>query len=368
MQPAPIAVLFGTRPEAIKLAPVIAELRQRNLPSLVIATGQHRDMVQPVLDLFDIRPDRDLSIMREVQTLDYVLSSVISGVGEILDSERPRALLVQGDTTSTLGGALAAFHHRVPVGHVEAGLRSGSIDLPFPEEMNRRAVSIVARWHLAPTQGAAANLRDEGVTEGVTVTGNTVVDALSQIRARARLSPPLERTAARGPLIVATAHRRESWDGGIERIASALRDVLDELEDHVLVFATHANPIANRPVHRILGDHDRATIVTALDYPEFIALLARARLAITDSGGVQEEGPTLGVPVLVTREVTERPEGVDAGAVELVGTDAHLVRDTALAILRDPDRRAAMSDAARAVYGDGTASRQIVDAILADLR
>lgn len=367
MQPAPIAVLFGTRPEAIKLAPVILELQRRSVPSLVIATGQHRDMVEPVLDLFDIRADRDLRIMREVQTLDYVLSSVVTGVGAILDADTPRALLVQGDTTSTFGGALAAFHHRVPVGHVEAGLRSGSLDLPFPEEMNRRAVSIVARWHFAPTERAAENLRREGITEGIEVSGNTVVDALAHMRTRAALGEALEAVAARGPLIVATAHRRESWDGGIARIASALRDVLDELDDHVLVFATHANPVANRPVHEILGGHARATIVTAVDYAEFIALLSRARLAISDSGGVQEEGPTLGVPVLVTREVTERPEGIAAGAVELVGTDADLIRSRALTLLRDDERRSTMAAAGRAIYGDGDASRRIVETLLADL-
>jgi len=367
MQPAPIGVLFGTRPEAIKLAPVIVELRRRAVPHVVIATGQHRDMVDPVLRLFDIRPDHDLTIMRASQSLDHVLSSVVNGVGELLDRSGLRALLVQGDTTSTLGGALAAFHHRVPLGHVEAGLRSGDLALPFPEEMNRRATSIVARWHFAPTASAADNLAREGITAGVSITGNTVVDALEQIRSRASLGPDLAAAVERGPLIVATAHRRESWDGGIERIATALGGVLDELEDHVLVFATHANPLARQPVLDILGDDPRATIVGALEYPEFIALLGRARLAVSDSGGVQEEGPTLGVPVLVTREVTERPEGVAAGAVELVGTDQELIRDRSLALLRDFAARSAMAEAGRALYGDGAAAGRIVDTLLADL-
>jgi UDP-N-acetylglucosamine 2-epimerase len=368
--PAPrsIGVLFGTRPEAIKLAPVIAELRARAVPTLVIATGQHRDIVGPVLDLFDISPDHDLALMRDRQTLDYVLSGVVAGVGAILADARPAAMVVQGDTSSTLGGAIAAFHHRVPVAHVEAGLRSGSLELPFPEEMNRRATTIVARWHFAPTEGAADNLRREGVTDGVIVTGNTVVDALRHIGQRARdQDTELSRFAAEGPLIVATAHRRESWHGGIERIATTLREVLDELPDHRLVFATHPNPVASGPVQAILGDQPRARVVTALDYPAFIGLLGRARLAITDSGGVQEEGPTLGVPVLVTRQVTERPEGIEAGAVALVGTDPERIRSLAIELLTRPERHDEMASAGRQIYGDGEASRRIVDRLLADL-
>lgn len=366
--PSPIGVLFGTRPEAIKLAPVIRELRNREIATVVIATGQHREIVAQVLEPFDIRPDHDLALMREHQTIDHVLSSVVRGVGEILDLRRPAALLVQGDTTSTLGGALSAFHHRVPVGHVEAGLRSGSLELPFPEEMNRRATSIVARWHFAPTAGAAENLRREGIVDGVEVTGNTVVDALRHIGGR----PPdpddeLAAFAAGGPLILATAHRRESWDGGIARIAAALRDVLRVLDEHRLVFATHPNPIANEPVHAALDGEPRARVVTALDYPAFIGLLAQARIAITDSGGVQEEGPTLGVPVLVTRQVTERPEGVEAGAVALVGTDPDRIRDLAVELLTRPERHDAMASAGRGIYGDGMASRRIVDRIVADL-
>lgn len=365
----PILVLFGTRPEAIKLAPVITELRARDVPTLVVATGQHRDMVAQVLDLFDLAPDHDLALMRERQSLDHVLTSVVAGVGALLAEVRPRAMVVQGDTTSTLGGALTAFHHRVPLAHVEAGLRSGSLALPFPEEMNRRVASIVATWHFAPTEGAAANLRREGITEGVVVTGNTVVDALRHISDRtASRTSELAAFAAEGPLILATAHRRESWDGGIQRIAEALRDVLQEMDDHRLVFATHPNPIARAPVEALLSNEPRARVVTALDYPEFIGLLSRARLAITDSGGVQEEGPTLGVPVIVTREVTERPEGVQAGAVVLVGTDTERIRTLALDLLRHPGRREEMSRRGRGIYGDGEAARRIVDRLLADLR
>ena len=367
--PRPLLVLFGTRPEAIKLAPVIAELRAREVPTLVVATGQHRDIVRQVLDLFDITPDHDLALMRERQSLDHVLTSVVTGVGRLLADLKPGAMIVQGDTTSTLGGSLAAFHHRVPLGHVEAGLRSGSLDLPFPEEMNRRVTSIVARWHFAPTDGAAANLRREGIADGVVVTGNTVVDALRHISGRAASqTSELTAFAAEGPLILATAHRRESWHGGIERIAEALRGLLHELPDHRLIFATHPNPVARAPVEEVLRDEPRARVVTAMPYLEFIGLLGQARLAITDSGGVQEEGPTLGVPVIVTRDVTERPEGVEAGAVVLVGTDTARIRTLALDLLRHPGRREEMSRRGRGIYGDGEAARRIVDRLLGDLR
>lgn len=364
-----IAVLFGTRPEAIKLAPVIGELRTRGVQVVVIATGQHRDMVSDVLTLFGIRPDYDLALMRPSQTLDHVLSSTLAGVGEILAQIAPAALVVQGDTTSTLGGALSAFHNRVPLGHVEAGLRSGRLDLPFPEEMNRRVTSALARWHFAPSETAADNLRREGVPGAITVTGNTVVDALERIRAQVECSDPdLWGFAGEGPLILATAHRRESWGGGIKRIARALADVLDALPDHRLIFATHPNPVAHGPVNEVLADQPRARVTTALSYGDFIALLARARLAITDSGGVQEEGPSLGIPVLVTRSVTERPEGVAAGAVLMVGTDVDRITRTAVSLLRDPVRWAEMARSGPGIYGDGRAAQRIVSQLLNDLR
>lgn len=368
MQQTAIGVLLGTRPEAIKLAPVIIQLRSRNLSPVVILTGQHGEIVDQVLDLFGITSDHDLALLQDEQTLDHILAEAVSGVGDLLAAERPAALVVQGDTTSALGGSLAAFHHHVPVAHVEAGLRSGSLELPFPEELNRRVTGILARWHFAPTERAAANLRREGVEEErILVTGNTVVDALEWIGGRASTVGELQAFAAEGPLILATAHRRESWDGGIAQIAVALRDVLDEMPDHRLIFVTHPNPIASDPVRTALGDQTRARVVTALPYPEFIGLLRHASLAITDSGGVQEEGPTLGIPVLVTRAVTERPEGLEAGAVTLVGTDAATIRTAALELLRSPSRRVEMADAGRGLYGDGQASRRIVDRLLADL-
>ncbi len=363
----PVAVVLGTRPEAIKLAPVILELRRREIATTVVSTGQHREMTTAALQLFGITPDRDLALMRSSGGLDQLLARALNGVGGVLAATRPKALIVQGDTTSTLGAALAAFHARIPVAHVEAGLRSHDFAQPFPEEMNRRATSLVSHWHFPPTEGAAANLAAEGITSRVTVTGNTVVDALEQILAGAPPIPPhLAEFAARGPYLLATAHRRESWEGGIESVAVALREILASLPDHRLIFATHPNPVARKPVERILGRNRRAHLSTAIEYGAFLQLLAGARLAISDSGGVQEEGPTLGVPVLVTRELTERPEGIDAGAVRLVGTDAARITAEALAILGDPAERERMSLAGRGIYGDGKASQRIVDVLVSD--
>lgn len=366
---APLAVLFGTRPEAIKLAPVILELRRTGVPHLVITTGQHRELVDGILAVFDVRPDANLQLMRPGQTLDYLLARSVSRVGDLLVERRPAAVVVQGDTTSMLGSALAAFHQRVPVAHVEAGLRSGDRAQPFPEEMNRRTASVIARWHFAPTAGAAGNLEREGVTEGVQVVGNTVVDALGHIlgRGAAQLPDDLAAFLDQRPYLVATAHRRESWDGGIERIARSLTEVLHALPDHRLVFVTHPNPVARGPVDAVLGREPRARVTDAIAYPAFLELLRGARLAVSDSGGVQEEGPTLGIPVLVTREKTERPEGVDAGAVELVGTDADRIQSRALLILRDEDEHSRMASAATGIYGDGHAAKRIVATLVADL-
>jgi UDP-N-acetylglucosamine 2-epimerase (non-hydrolysing) len=304
--------------------------------------------------------------MRERQTLDHVLAASLEAVGALLDERQPRTVVVQGDTTSMLGAALAAFHRRVPVAHVEAGLRSGSLDDPFPEEMNRRAASVVATWHFAPTSGAAARLAAEGITAGVQVTGNTVVDALRFVDRdpRTRVPDELAGFLDGSPYLLATAHRRESWDGGIEAIARALGDVLAAVPELRLVFVTHPNPVARDPVERVLGDVDRARILDAIDYRSFVALLRGARAAVSDSGGVQEEGPTLGVPVLVTRRTTERPEGVDAGAVRLVGTDRERIRVETLALLTDPELEASMRAAGHGLYGDGTAGHRIVEVLL----
>ena len=364
----PVAVIFGTRPEAIKLAPVIMAMSARGVPPLVVITGQHRELVDDVLARFAIRVDEDLNLMKPDQSLDYVLLETLRGVGHVLDRHRPRAVIVQGDTTSTLGATLAAFHRHVPVAHVEAGLRSHDIRLPFPEEANRRVVSMVARWHFAPTERAAENLRAEGIHEGVHVTGNTVVDALRHFTSEPLPVPArLDRFVAAGPFILATGHRRESWGEPIGGVARALANVLDECPHLRLVFATHPNPKAHGPVKDALGGNPRARIVDAMSYPAFIGLLSRAMLVVTDSGGVQEEGPTLGIPVVVTRTLTERPEGVAAGAVELVGTDASAVQEIVQRLVEDEDRRTRMADAGRAVYGDGHAARRIADVLVAEV-
>jgi UDP-N-acetylglucosamine 2-epimerase (non-hydrolysing) len=362
--PAPIAVLFGTRPEAIKLAPVVLALRARGLPHVVVTTGQHTSMVEEVLELFAIEPDADLGLMLHGQSLDQLLARAVERVGGLLDERHPAAVVVQGDTTSMLGSTLAAFHRGIQVAHVEAGLRSGDMRHPFPEEMNRRVASAIGTWHFAPTPRAADNLRREGVTDDIHVVGNTVVDALARIDPRRRPLPePYATFIGDAPFVLATAHRRESWDGGIAAIARALRDLLEARPGTRLVFATHPNPKARGPVSAILGDHPRAYVVDAAPYPTFLTLLANAQLAISDSGGVQEEGPTLGVPVLVTRETTERPEGIEAGAVRLVGTDTERVRDVALALLASPDALGAMASAGGSIYGDGHAAERIVEVL-----
>jgi UDP-N-acetylglucosamine 2-epimerase (non-hydrolysing) len=365
---APIAVVFGTRPEAIKLAPVVEELRRAGMPHLVVTTGQHAEMVDEVLRLFGIVAHAELGLLRPGQSLDALLARAVEAVGRILEDRRPAAVVVQGDTTSMLGSTLAAFHHGIRVAHVEAGLRSGDVAQPFPEEINRRVASTIATWHFAPTERAAANLAREGIRDGVHVSGNTVVDALQRMTADLPPLPEaLEAFIDGHPLVLATAHRRESWKGGIGLIATALRQVLEGCPSARLVFATHPNPIARSAVTDALGGHPRAAVVDAVPYPTFLGLLRRASVAVSDSGGVQEEGPTLGVPVLVTRSTTERPEGVDAGAVRLVGTDVPQIVDAALRVLTDADHRGAMAAAGRNLYGDGHAAERIVAVLRRDL-
>ena len=365
----PLVVIFlGTRPEAIKLAPVIRRFREVGLPTVVVGTGQHVELVDSVLHLFGIELDENLELMRPGQSLDHLLSGAVSGIGEQLDEYRPQAVVVQGDTTSALAAAIAAYHRHIPIAHVEAGLRSHDLQFPFPEEMNRRATSIVTRWHFAPTAGAAQNLAHEGIADDVHVVGNTVVDALRHIVAQDPTIPAdLVDFVGDHPFILATAHRRESWGGGIENIAVALRRVLDEMPELRLVFVTHPNPVARAPVVAALSDHPRAAIPGPLLYTSFLALLQRARIAVSDSGGIQEEGPTLGIPILVTRERTERAEGLDAGAVVLVGTDPERIHDESCRILTDPDAHDAMARAGRDLYGDGKAAERIADVLLGAL-
>jgi UDP-N-acetylglucosamine 2-epimerase (non-hydrolysing) len=371
-----VLFVFGTRPEAIKLAPVIDELkRDPAFRVRVCVTGQHREMLEQVLRLFDIVPDVDLELMQRDQELGALAASILTGVGGVLRDARPDVVIVQGDTTSAFAAGLAAFYAGVDVAHVEAGLRSGDISAPWPEEANRRLLSVVTRFHFAPTGDARANLVREGVDPArVHVTGNTVIDALQKTVARiagddalrARLDADLAFLDRNRRLILVTGHRRESFGAGFESICHALADIAREHEDVEIVYPVHLNPNVREPVHRILGGQERIHLIDPVDYLTFVSLMTRSDFILTDSGGVQEEAPTLGKPVLVMRDTTERPEGVRAGNVRLVGTQREAIVAAASLLLRDRAEHATMSRPS-AVFGDGTAAVRIA-AILRDSR
>ncbi|NEV63684.1 non-hydrolyzing UDP-N-acetylglucosamine 2-epimerase [Thiorhodococcus minor] len=363
--------VFGTRPEAIKMAPVVQALAAApEVESQVCVTAQHRQMLDQVLNLFGITPEFDLDLMQPGQDLTDITSRVLAGMRDILRETRPELVLVHGDTTTTFAASLAAFYERIPVGHVEAGLRTGNIYAPWPEEMNRRLTGSIAEWHFAPTEGARENLMHEGVrSEQITVTGNTVIDALlnvvGRLREDARLRDEIERDFdfldPSRRMILVTGHRRENFGEGFERICRALAE-LAQRKDVQIVYPVHLNPNVQDPVLRLLGGKDNVHLIGPLDYLPFVALIDRATFLITDSGGVQEEAPSLGKPVLVMRETTERPEAVEAGTVRLVGTDdAKIVRE-ASRLLDDPDAYETMSRAHNP-YGDGQAARRIVGAL-----
>jgi len=363
MSRTPVLVVFGTRPEAIKLAPVISALAASpTLAPRLCVTGQHREMLDQMLAVFDLVPDHDLAVMQPAQDLAGVTARVVTGLAAVLAAEQPAALLVQGDTTTAFAAALAGFYAGVPVGHVEAGLRTGRLDQPFPEEMNRRLVTQLAAWHYAPTARAAAALRREGVAEArIMLTGNTVVDALTAIAARPATLPaalPAEVLAGRR-LVLVTGHRRESFGAGLAAMCEALAVLAERFADVLIVYPVHLNPAVAGPVRARLGAHPRIALTAPLDYLEFVALLRRAHLVITDSGGVQEEAPSFAVPVLVTRATTERREALDAGVARLVGTDREAIVNAASALLADPAAHAAMR-AATNPFGDGHAAARIV--------
>ncbi|MDQ7859719.1 MAG: UDP-N-acetylglucosamine 2-epimerase (non-hydrolyzing) [Armatimonadota bacterium] len=357
--------VFGTRPEAVKMAPVVARLRESaEFRPLVVVTAQHREMLDQVLRLFDITPDRDLDIMLPEQSLFDIATRALAGLDPVLRELRPAMVLVQGDAASTMLGALAAFYHRIPVGHVEAGLRTHDKYQPYPEEMNRRLTSVLADLHFAPTPWARDNLLREGTPpERVVVTGNTVIDALLDVARRPDVAPPpgLPPLDGRRMLLV-TTHRRENWGEPLRQVYLALLDLLERFPDVVVVFSVHPNPAVRRVADDILGGHPRAHLIAPPDYGPFVRLMARAYLILTDSGGLQEEAPALGTPVLVLREVTERPEGVAAGTVELVGTSRARITERAARLLADAAARDAMA-AVRNPYGDGQAGRRIVGAL-----
>ena len=363
--------VLGTRPEAIKMAPVIRELarHQDRLNSLVCVSAQHRGMLDQVLALFQIVPDYDLNLMKERQTLTELTARVLTGIEPILQQVKPDWVLVQGDTTTVMAVSLAAFYHNIKVGHVEAGLRTYHKRAPFPEEINRRVTSVLADLHFAPTEGAKQALLAEGYDKNaIVVTGNTVIDALlwaqGLVREKSPMMPAqLEAKIAGKRLILVTAHRRESFDGGLEQICLALRDLVEQHEDICIVYAVHPNPQVQETVFRLLKDIERIYLVEPLAYAAFIWLMDQAYLIITDSGGIQEEAPSLGKPVLVTRDTTERPEGIQAGNIRLTGAHRVSIVNTVHDLLTDTEQYQQMAQVNH-VYGDGLAANRIVQALL----
>ncbi len=368
--------IFGTRPEAIKMAPVLLALdREPRVESLLCVSAQHREMLDQALDLFAIKPDYDLNVMKKDQDLTQLTAAVLTGLGPVLDDCLPDRVLVHGDTSTTLAATLAAFYRKIPVGHVEAGLRTGDLAAPWPEEMNRVLTDGVADLLFAPTESARDNLLAEGKSpDRIFVTGNTVIDALFLVRDRLRTDSGQARAMeARFPfldperrLVLVTGHRRENFGQGFENICKALKR-LSERPDVQIVYPVHLNPNVRKPVNRILGENSAVHLIDPLEYLPFVHLMSRAYLVITDSGGIQEEAPSLGKPVLVMRDVTERPEAVEAGTVELVGTAPDAIVARALRLLDDGDAYATMSRAHNP-YGDGRASQRIVKEILREKR
>lgn len=357
--------VFGTRPEAVKMAPVIARLRaSADFAPIVVVTAQHRQMLDQVLRLFAITPDVDLDVMLPEQSLFDIISRTLTRLDPILAERRPAMVLVQGDASSTFLGALAAFYHHIPVGHIEAGLRTRDKYRPFPEEMNRRLTSALADLHFAPTPRARANLLAEGVApQCVFVTGNTEIDALLDVASRADVSLPPGLPSLDGQrLVLVTTHRRESWGEPLRQVYQALLDLLERFPDVVVVFPVHLNPAVKRVADQVLAGHPRAHLIAPLDYGPFIRLMSKAYLILTDSGGIQEGAPSLGTPVLVLRDVTERPEGVEAGAAELVGVSRDRIAERAGRLLSDRAAHARMAQT-RNPYGDGRAAARIVDAL-----
>lgn len=367
--PVRVLSIFGTRPEAIKMAPLVKRLEEDGrFDAKVCVTAQHRQMLDQVLELFDIRPAFDLDVMRPDQDLSELTSAILLGLRTVFADWRPDVILIHGDTATTMIGSIAGYFARIPVGHVEAGLRSGSLDAPWPEEGNRRIAAATTRIHFAPTETARANLRAENIDDdAILVTGNTVIDSL--FLALEKLPAHTEAMAARFAflssgrrLLLVTGHRRESFGAGFERICAALGRIAARYPDLDIVYPVHLNPNVREPVERLLIGRANVHLIAPLDYLPFVYLMNRSTLILTDSGGVQEEAPSLGKPVLVMREVSERMEAVEAGTVRLVGTDADLIEREVATLLDDPDAYAAMSRAHNP-YGDGRACARIVDAL-----
>lgn len=361
--------VFGTRPEAIKMAPVVLELAKypEQIQSIVTVTAQHREMLDQVLSLFAITPDHDLDIMAQGQTLFDITSRAMHGLNEVMAKEKPDIVLVHGDTTTTFAGALTAYYHQVAVGHVEAGLRTHNKYSPFPEEMNRKLTGSLADLHFAPTKTSEQNLLQEHICdEEIFVTGNTVIDALlttvdKQYVFEDETLKNIDYENKR--VILVTTHRRENLGEPMRHVYQALRDIVKEFEDVVIVFPVHRNPLVREVVNSELGGLERVHLIDPLEYQPFANLLAKSYLVLTDSGGIQEEAPSLGKPVLVLRDTTERPEAIEAGTVKLIGTDKDIVYKETRLLLSEAEEYQRMANSCNP-YGDGQASRRIVEAIL----
>ncbi len=373
-KPATILVVFGTRPEAIKLFPVVAALKaDARFVVKVCVSAQHREMLDQVLSIAGIVPDHDLDVMKPDQTLDALTATLLVGLGQVMDAVRPTRVIVQGDTATAMAGALAAYYRKLPVDHVEAGLRSGNIYHPWPEEINRKIIGSMASLHFAPTETSAAALLAENVDPArVHVTGNTVIDALHWVSARIAAEPALaaglgelEARFAGKRIIGVTSHRRENFGGGLEAIAEAIRRIAAR-PDVALIFPVHPNPNVRKVMNGALAGLDNVALIEPLDYPHFARLIALSEIMLTDSGGVQEEAPALGKPVLVMRETTERPEGVAAGTARLVGTDADRIVSEIFTLLDDKTAYEAMARAHNP-FGDGTAAHQIVEILAREI-
>ena len=356
-----VMLVFGTRPEAIKMCPLVNELKAREgIKTVVCVTGQHRQMLDMVLDTFKVVPDYDLSIMKSGQTLFDITAGILNGIGDVLDEVKPDVVLVHGDTSTTFVTALACFYKQIPVGHVEAGLRTYNIYSPYPEEFNRQAVSIIAKYNFAPTELSKANLIKEGKDEGsIYVTGNTAIDALKTTVCADYTHPELE-WAKDSRLIMITAHRRENLGLPMRNMFRAIRRVMDEHPDVKAIYPIHMNPVVRRAADEELGGFDRIHIIEPLEVLDFHNFLARSYLILTDSGGIQEEAPSLGKPVLVMRDTTERPEGIKAGTLKLVGTDEQVIYNNFKLLLEDKAAYDSMAKASNP-YGDGFASKRIAD-------
>ncbi|MBO5066443.1 MAG: UDP-N-acetylglucosamine 2-epimerase (non-hydrolyzing) [Clostridia bacterium] len=356
-----VMLVFGTRPEAIKMCPLVNELKSRdNIKTVVCVTGQHRQMLDMVLETFDVRPDYDLSIMKEKQTLFDITASILLNIKNVLEEVKPDVVLVHGDTSTTFVTALACFYMQIPVGHVEAGLRTYNIYSPYPEEFNRQAVSIISKYNFAPTQLSADNLIKEGKSENsIYITGNTAIDAL-KTTVREDYEHPELKWAEGSRLIIITAHRRENLGEPMHQMFRAIRRILDENPDVKAIYPIHLNPAVRQAALAELGDCDRIHIIEPLDVLDFHNFLARCYMILTDSGGVQEEAPSLGKPVLVMRDTTERPEGVKAGTLKLVGTDEETIYENFKELLLNRETYEKMSKASNP-YGDGFACKRIAD-------